>query len=105
LALCYDLEAEINGTAHLHKQPYRELHTAASGEHLFVCKRSQRPAPAPGTTPASAMDAIRELLMSQYGIRDQVRQRDGGGGDGAAGACAGGSGSPGGPAAKGAALG
>ncbi len=75
LALCYDLEKDLNGTAHLHRLPYQELHTDdVTGKPLFVCKRSHRPAPPARATVQSVMDGIRDVLMGQYGIADEVGQ-------------------------------
>ena len=73
LALCYDLEKDINGTAHLRRQPYHELHTSdTTGKTLFVCKRSQRQPPPPKATIESTVNAIRDVLVAQYGLTDEV---------------------------------
>ena len=73
LALCYDLEKEMNGTGHLRTEPYQQLHTSdVTGKPLFVCKRSHRPKAAVGATIQTVADAIRDLLVAQYGLRDQV---------------------------------
>ena len=73
LALCYDLEKDINGTEHLRRLPFRELHTSdTTGKPLFVTKRTHRRPPAAKATVESVMSDIQTVLAAQYQIEDNV---------------------------------
>lgn len=73
LALCYELEKHHNGTGHLNRLPYRELHTSDDGKPLFVCHRRYRPRAPPGATVETTLDAIQQLLQQQYNLKKKVR--------------------------------